>query len=90
MSIKDIFNKETINHYKQNKDLITEELLSTLRAFGNEGKQVALDILDTETDNEKYYLDAFGNRISFDGNRQIKKAYTKMNISKINEIEIQK
>ena len=90
MSIRDIFNKEIINHYKQNKDLITEELLSTLRAFGNEGKQVALDILDTETDNEKYYLDAFGNRISFDGNRQIKKAYTKMNISKIHEIEIQK
>ena len=27
--------------------------------------------------NEEYYLDAFGNRISFNGNRRLKKAFTK-------------
>mgnify|MGYP003085200283 CR=1 FL=1 len=88
--LSDIFPPELIEYYKQNKNLITEELLDTLRTYGNDGKALALEILDTPMDDEKYHLDAFGNRIFFNGNRQLKRPFTKMPIAKIHEIEIKK
>lgn len=88
--LSDIFPPELVEYYKQNKNLITEELLDTLRAYGNDGKALALEILDTPMDDEKYHLDAFGNRIFFNGNRQLKRPFTKMPIAKIHEIEIKK
>lgn len=88
--LTDVFNEETIKFLKENKDQITEELLTELRKYGNEGKQLALDILDTEKDSEDYYLDAFGNRISFNGNRLLKKSYTQMKLSDIHIKELQK
>lgn len=88
--LTDVFNEETIKFLKEHKDQITEELLAELRKYGNEGKQLALDILDTEKDSEDYYLDAFGNRISFNGNRLLKKAYTQMKLSDIHIKELQK
>lgn len=88
--LSDIFPPELVEYYKQNKNLITEELLDTLRTYGNDGKALALEILDTPMDDEKYHLDAFGNRIFFNGNRQLKKPFTKMPIAKIHEIEIKK
>lgn len=88
--LSDIFPPELVEYYKQNKNLITEELLDTLRTYGNDGKALALEILDTPMDNEKYHLDAFGNRIFFNGNRQLKRPFTKMPIAKIHEIEIKK
>ena len=84
-----ILDKDTINYLKNHKSQITIELLNELRKT-KEGKQIAIDILETERDEEEYYLDAFGNRISFNGNRQIKKAYTKMNLSEIHLKEIEK
>ena len=60
-----ILDTATINQLKENKSLITFELLEALRAKGNEGKQLCLDILDTKKDEEDYYLDAFGGRITF-------------------------
>lgn len=81
---------QEIEYFKNNKDAITPELLETLRSKGNKGKKIALQILDTEQDNEKFYLDAFGNRISYDGDRGLKKAYTVMKLSKIHEIELEK
>jgi hypothetical protein len=90
MELTDIFTKETIQNLKNNKDEITEDLLEALRSHGNEGKQIALDILDLEKDHEQYYLDAFGNRISFNGNRRLKKAFTKLSLSPIHEIELHK
>jgi len=86
----EIFTKEVINHYCNNKDLITEELLSSLRAYGNEGKKIALEILDLEKDDEAYYLDAFGNRMSANGNRMLKKPFTKLPLSPIHIEEIKK
>lgn len=88
--IRSIFTEETIEYYKNHKDEITSELLSTLRMHGNEGKQIALDILDTEMDDDSYYLDSFKQRICFRGKRDIKCAYTKMSLSPIHIEEIKK
>ena len=84
-----ILSNEQIELLKNNKNLITEELLDALRET-KEGKTVALQILDIPKDDEDYYLDAFGSRISFDGNRQIKPCYTKIQLTDIQIKEIQK
>ena len=84
-----ILSNEQIELLKNNKNLITEELLDALRDT-KEGKTVALQILDIPKDDEDYYLDAFGSRISFDGNRQIKPCYTKIQLADIQIKEIQK
>ena len=84
-----ILSNEQIELLKNNKNLITEELLDALRET-KEGKTVALPILDIPKDDEDYYLDAFGSRISFDGNRQIKPCYTKIQLTDIQIKEIQK
>ena len=84
-----ILSNEQIELLKNNKNLITEELLDALRET-KEGKSVALQILDIQKDDEDYYLDAFGSRISFDGNRQIKPCYTKIQLTDIQIKEIQK
>ena len=87
--LKMILSNEQIELLKNNKNLITEELLDALRET-KEGKSVALQILDIPKDDEDYYLDAFGSRISFDGNRQIKPCYTKIQLTDIQIKEIQK
>lgn len=88
--LKDIFTPEVIQHYKANKNLITSELLAELRSHGNEGKDIALEILDTEKSEDNFYLDAFGEKISNNGNRDQKKAFTQMKLSKIHLEEIEK
>lgn len=89
-NIYDIFNEETIEYYKKHKDEITFDLLSKLRQYGNEGKQIAIDILETEVDDDNYYLDSFNNRIKFRGRRELKRAYTKMTLSPIHIEEIKR
>jgi hypothetical protein len=84
------FTKEITEHFKTNKSEITEDLLETLRSQGNEGKHLALEILDIPRDEENYYLDAYGNRISQNGNRMLKKPFTKIAMSDIHKIELQK
>lgn len=84
-----ILSAEQIKVLKENKELITSEILDELRKT-KEGKSVALEILDIERDNEDYYLDAFGGRIAFNGNRQIKPFHTKINLSDIHIQEIKK
>ena len=84
-----ILSTEQIKVLKENKTLITSEILSELRKT-KEGKAVALEILDIEKDSEDYYLDAFGGRIAFNGNRQIKPFHTKINLSDIHIQEIKK
>lgn len=88
--LKRVFTPELIENLKNNKDLITFELLEQLRSMGNTGKQIALDILDTEKSSDGFYLDAHGNPISFDGNRRLKKAFTEMSLSKIHIDEIKR
>ena len=84
-----ILSTEQIKVLKENKNLITSEILDELRKT-KEGKSVALEILDIEKDNEDYYLDAFGGRIAFNGNRQIKPFHTKINLSDIHSQEIKR
>ena len=84
-----ILSTEQIKVLKENKNLITSEILDELRKT-KEGKSVALEILDIEKDSEDYYLDAFGGRIAFNGNRQIKPFHTKINLSDIHIQEIKK
>ena len=84
-----ILSAEQIKVLKENKELITSEILDELRKT-KEGKSVALEILDIERDSEDYYLDAFGGRIAFNGNRQIKPFHTKINLSDIHIQEIKK
>lgn len=88
MSLQQIIDQKTIDYLKANKHDITLELLDALREHGNPGKQIALDILDLDKDSEQYYLDAFGNRMSFNGNRRLKKAFSKLAMSKIHELEM--
>lgn len=88
--LKSIFTKEIQQHYKNNKHEITSELLETLRSYGNEGKHIALEILDFEKDSEQYYLDAFGNRVSFNGNRRLKKSFTKLDLAPIHIEELKR
>lgn len=82
--------EDTKEYLKQNKSEITPELLEALRAYGNEGKHLALELLDLELDQEKYFLDAFGNRISFMGNRRLKKSFTKINMYPIHIEELRR
>lgn len=84
-----ILSAEQIKVLKENKELITSEILSELRKT-KEGKSIALEILDIERDSEDYYLDAFGGRIAFNGNRQIKPFHTKIILSDIHIQEIKK
>lgn len=81
---------EEIEYFKNNKHEITSELLESLREHGNAGKHAALKMLDIHKDEEQYYLDAFSNRISFNGNRQLKKSFTKIDLSPIHIEEIKK
>lgn len=89
-TIKEVFTPEIISYYNTHKNEITAELLEKLRSSGNEGKQIALDILDTEKSGDNYYLDAYGNKIFFMGDRNLKKAYTPMKLEQIHIDEIKK
>lgn len=89
-TLKKTFNKDVIEFYQKNKHEITSELLETLRNCGNDGKHIALEILDFEKDNEQYYLDAYGNRMSVNGNRRLKKPFTKLDLAPIHIEELKR
>lgn len=88
--LKQIFDDATVDYLKNNQDQITSELLETMRSFGNEGKHLALQILDMPKDSEEYYLDAFGGRVANNGNRRLKKRFTKLNMAPIHSEEIER
>lgn len=44
------YNLERIDYLRNNKDQITEEVLTELRSYGTSGKQIALDILEKRDD----------------------------------------
>jgi len=56
--------------------------------ISNDLKDKFLEQIDTEKNQEGYYLDAFGERISFNGIRQLKKPYTKLNLNHRQQQEI--
>lgn len=85
-----MLSKDEIEFFKNNQQLITQELLDSLRALGNDGKRIALEILDAPKNDKMYHLDAFGDPISFDGNKTLKKAGTTMGLAPIHESEFQR
>ena len=85
-----MLSKEEIKYFKTHKNEITDELLETLRSQGKLGKAQALEILDLLKDSDNYYLDAYNTRISYNGSRGLKKAYTKLNLSPIHISELEK
>lgn len=88
--LKETFTPQVIQYYKDNQSQITAELLSALRSQGNEGKKLALDILETPKSQNGYYLDSFGERISNNGNRGIKSKNTSLALAQIHLDEIAK
>jgi hypothetical protein len=52
-------------------------------------KDKILNQIDCNKNPEGYYLDAFGERISFNGIRQLKKPYTKLELNELQQREIQ-
>lgn len=79
-----------IEFFKANQDKITTELLDALRAQGNKGKKQAIQILETPKNEKNYYLDAFGQPISFDGHKGLKKSGTLMPLFPIHLSEIER
>ena len=71
-------------------------LFDTLRIANNNEelddflKDKLLENIDVEKNQEGYYLDAFGERISFNGIRQLKKPYTKLKLTPQHIEEIHK
>lgn len=81
---------EEVKYFQTHQNEITPELLEALRENGKPGKQQALDILDITKDEEAFSIDAFGNRISFNGDRTLKKPFTQLQFSSIHIQEIEK
>lgn len=81
---------EEVKYFQTHQNEITSELLEALRENGKPGKQQALDILDITKDEEAFSIDAFGNRISFNGDRTLKKPFTQLQFSSIHIQEIEK
>ena len=76
MRFRDILTEEEIKHFQENQELVTYELLEVLRLQGDEGKKLAIEILETPKNERRYYIDAFGMPISMDGNKTLKKPGT--------------
>lgn len=87
--ITDIFTKELIEKLRLNKDLITEDLLKELRKT-NEGKEIALKILDLEKNDAGFYLDEFNRTIAFKKIPNLKPISTRLKLSEIHKIELLK
>lgn len=89
INIKKIFTKPIIEHYKNNKNEITQELLDELRET-KVGKQIAFDILDLPQNDEGYYLDSFGKEITYQKIPTLKNINRKLPLSQIHIDEIMK
>ena len=85
-----LLTEEEIKHFKTHQTEITSELLETLRAQGKTGKSQALEILDLPKTDDQFYLDAYGEKIGYMGDRTSKRSYTKLPLSKIHFEEIER
>ena len=85
-----LLTQKEVKYFQTHQNEITPELLEVLRARGKTGKQQALDILDLPKTDDQFYLDAFGEKISYMGDRTSKRGFTKLPLSKIHFEEIEK
>ena len=81
--------QSTLDYLKSHQQEITPEIIDTLRKH-DKGKYLVHDILDLPKTDAEFYTDAFGNEISFNGNRRIKKAFTKLALAPIHLSEIKR
>ena len=88
--IKEIFTNDVISQLKSNKDLLTYDLLTEIRSFGNSGKKLAFELLDMSKHQEGYYQNSFGDKISYKGIITLKGANVKLDLLPIHEEEIQR
>lgn len=82
--------KDVIESFRRDKTQITSELLYELRQKGNAGKEAALLLLDLDKDHENFCLDAFGQRIVYNGNRSLKKEFTQLNLTELHIEELKR
>ena len=87
--LSDIFTKEVLDFYINNKQEITTDLLDELRGT-KEGKKIALKILDLPKDEGGFYLDFKGNQISYKKQPTLKGINTKLILDDIHKEEIKK
>lgn len=85
-----LLNEKEIKYFQENQSEITSDLLELLRSQGKPGKKQALEILDTPKNERMFYMDAFGQKVSFDGNKALKKAGTIMPLFPIHIEEIER
>lgn len=82
--------KDEIKYFRENQSEMTPELLSVLREDGNKGKAQQLDILDMPRTSDGYYLDQYGTRVSFDGNKGLKETGVTFGLFDIHLDEIER
>lgn len=81
--------RELFDQLYKNKEMITEEILAEVRKLPD-GRELALKLLDLPKDAEEYYVDAYDKRIQFDGYRNLKKPFTKLNLAPIHIKEMER
>lgn len=82
--------KKEIKTLRETPGQITRALIDALREKGNDGKHQALQLLDMDKNREQFYIDAFGNRISFMGNRGLKDSYVQFELTPLHLEEIER
>lgn len=87
---ENVLTQEEVEFFKKNKHLITQELLDALRSQGKLGRHQAIEILDLEKNEKQFYLDAFGDPISFNGDKSLKKLGTQLALTPIHVSEIER
>lgn len=85
-----LLSKKEVKYFKENQHEITQDLLDALREQGKEGKHQALEILDMPKNDKMFYVDAFGQPISYEGNKGLKKVGTVLALSPIHTSEFER
>lgn len=90
MKNKKLLTNKEIRYFKKHQNEITPELLEFLRSSGNEGKHLALEILDLPKNDNMNYLDAAGKEISFMSSKNLKSPDTVLQLAPVHIQEIEK
>lgn len=85
-----ILSQEEIDYLKKNQHEITVELIDLLRNQKEDTRDLVQEILDTPKDEKQYYLDVYGDPISFDGRKTLKKQGTIMPLHPIHFEELKR
>lgn len=81
--------RQTVDYLKSHKEQITPDILEKIRSVEN-GKHLALEVLELPKNDEGFFVDAFGHKISFNGNRRLKKEHIKLALAPIHILEMKR